>query len=122
MKIGFHDTDPAGGMIPMIIELKEKGVKYKDISYDKLKTVKGLDLMIINSLGLSHLPKSALKKYCEDVKEIIKSNYDTKFLMMVPGQEWALGMIRRLGAQENLDYVTDGNTYKLTKILGENTK
>ncbi|MEK6833053.1 MAG: hypothetical protein AABY32_03310 [Nanoarchaeota archaeon] len=122
MKIGFHDTDVAGGMIPMIIELKEKGVPYKEVNYDNLKLIKGLDLLIINFLGLPHFPKEILKDYCEKIKEIAKSNYNTKFLMMVPGEEWALGMNRRLGIQKNIDYVTDGDISKLTEIIGEKIK
>lgn len=117
MKIGFYDTDPAGGMIPMIIKLKEENIPFEEIYFNNLKSVKKLDVLIINSLALPHLPKEFLKNYCENIKKVVESYRNTKFLIMVPGQEWAMGMNRRLGIHKNIDYVTDGDLSKLTKLL-----
>ena len=124
MKIGFYDTDPAGGMIPMIIKLKEEKIPHEQISYlYNLNPTKKLDLLIVNSLGLPHFPKEYLKNYCKNMKKVVESNPNTKFLIMVPGEEWWITrMNKEVGIQKNIDYVTDGDISKLTKLLEENKK
>ena len=123
MKIGFYDTDAAGGMIPMIIKLKEEKIPFEEIYDDNLNLVKELDLLIINYLALPHLPKEFLKRKCAGIKKVIESNLNTKFLIMVPGEEWWIPrMNKELGIQKNTDYITDGDISKLTEIIGANIK
>ena len=122
MKIGFYDTDPAGGMIPMIIKLEEENIPFEKINWNNLNSMENLDLLIINYLGLPHFPKKVLKDYCENIKKAVELNSNTEFLIMVPGQEWAMGMDRRLGIHKNIDYVTNGDISKLTKLLEKESK
>lgn len=119
MKIGFYDTDPAGGMIPMIIELEENNIPFKQIGIDNLTSVKGLDLLIINYLSLPHLHKEYLERSCSNIKKLVESNPNTRFLIMVPGEEWIGRMNRDVGTQENVDYIPGADTSKLTELLGQ---
>ena len=120
MKIGFYDMDAAGGMIPMIIKLEEENIPFKQIYFDKLKSVKKLDLLIINYLGLPHFPREFLKKHCMNMKKVVESNPNTKFLMMIPGQDWwPITMNKELGIHKNVNYVTDTSVSKLAELLEE---
>ena len=120
MKIGFYDTDSAGGIIPMILKLKEEEIPFKEIYSDDLKSAGELDLLIINSLSLPHLHKEFLERYCRNIKRVVESNPNTRFLIMVPGEDW---WPRRMnedgGIQKNVDYVTDDDFSKLIELLGE---
>lgn len=121
MKIGFYDTDPAGGMTPMIIELKERGISFEQRYFDNLKSTKGFNIFIIDSTGLPHYQKKVLENYCKEVRNLVESNCNTKFLIQIPGEEWIMGMNKRWGVHENIEYVTDGegDVSKLIELLGE---
>lgn len=126
MKIGFYDTDVAGGMIPMIIKLVQENIPFRKINYNTLKSVKELDLLIMNLSGLSYShhysPKKWLEDYYKDIKKVIKSNSNTKFLMMILGEEHLKGMNERLGTHKNVDYVFGSDVSKLTRFLEETKK
>ena len=119
MKIGFYGTDSAGGMIPMIIKLSEENIPFEEVYSDNLESMKEMGLVIVNYLSLPHVTGHMLQTRYEDMKKIVKPNLNTKFLIMVPGEEWAEGMNRKIGAHENVEYVTNGDVSKLTKILEE---
>ena len=117
IKIGFYDSDPAGGITPMIIKLKEENIPFEKIDYT-LNSIKNLDLVIIDYTALPHLPKNILNYSCNKIKNAVESNVNTNFLIMVPGAEWWIpGMNRRLGIHKNIDYVTGEDISKLTRLL-----
>jgi len=122
IKIGFYDSDPAGGITPMIIKLKEENIPFEKVD-STLNLIKNLDLVIIDYTALPHLPKNILNSSCDNLKKMVESNVNTKFLIMVPGAEWWVPrMNKMLGIHKNIDYVTGGDTSKLTSLLETNKK
>ncbi len=119
MKIGYCDTDPAGGMIPMTIKLDEENIPFEKINPDNLESMKEMGLAIVNYLSLPHVSGYMLQTHYEKMKKVVELSPDTKFLIMVPGDNWAETMHKKIGTPENVDYVANEDVSKLTEILEE---
>lgn len=122
MKIGFYDTDPAGGMTPMALKLKEENISFDTIYNKDLESIKDLDLLVMDYTALPHLPKLILKDHDKRIKNMVELNKNTEFLIMIPGENWIFELNKRIGLQKNIEYVIGEDLSKLTKFLEKHRK